>query len=83
MNDSIKKIAEAYATECNAEQLDLLRTLGKIPAPSHQEDKRVAFLVDWWKSVGAEDISVDDMKNVIVSTVRRTESSWSSRLTPI
>ena len=66
MNDNIKKIAEAYAAECNVEQLDLLRTLGKIPAPSHQEDKRVAFLVDWWKSVGAEDITVDDMKNVIV-----------------
>ena len=44
----------------------LLETLAAIPAPSHHEDKRVAFIKNWLEEAGAEGIYVDDAKNVIV-----------------
>ena len=33
MNEQTKAQVEAYAEECRTEQLELLRTLGKMPAP--------------------------------------------------
>ena len=44
----------------------LLETLAAIPAPSHHEDKRVAFIKNWLEEAGAEGVYVDDAKNVIV-----------------
>lgn len=65
MNKKIKALAEQYAVECNDEQEALLRTLGKIPAPSHQEDLRAEFCRNWFVNHGAEDVTIDKMKNVI------------------
>ena len=36
MNETIRQLAEAYAAACAEEAQDLLRTLGKLPAPSYQ-----------------------------------------------
>ena len=47
-------------------QLALLKTLAAIPAPSHQEDKRVAFLKGWLEEQGAENVLIDEAKNVIL-----------------
>lgn len=44
----------------------LLKTLGKIPAPSHHEEKRAEFILNWLKEQGAEDVSVDCAKNVVL-----------------
>lgn len=44
---------------------DFLTTLGKIPAPSHQEDKRAAFCKEYMKSLGAANVRIDEAKNVI------------------
>lgn len=49
-----------------AEHLALLKTLAAIPAPSHQEDRRVEFIRNWLQNNGAETIIVDDAKNVIL-----------------
>ena len=57
--------AEAYAASCRQEQADLLRTLGRIPAPTHQEDRRAAFCRDWLQAQGAREVWVDGAKNVI------------------
>ena len=38
MNEQTKAQVEAYAEECRTEQLELLRTLGKMPAPTRKED---------------------------------------------
>ena len=38
MDQKIKQIAEQYAVAHSEEQKELLRTLGKIPAPTRQED---------------------------------------------
>ena len=48
MNKKIKELAEQYASEMVEEQKELLKTLGVIPAPSHQEDMRAAFCRDWF-----------------------------------
>lgn len=65
MNQNIKAIAEGYAAECIGELEDLLRTLGKIPAPSRQEDRRAQFCRDWFLAQGAADVTIDRAKNVI------------------
>lgn len=36
MNEQTKAQVEAYAEECRTEQLELLRTLGKMPAPTRK-----------------------------------------------
>lgn len=65
MDQRIKSIAEQYAAETKEEALALLRTLGKIPAPSHHEDMRAAYCRDWLLAQGAEDVTIDKLKNVI------------------
>lgn len=50
---------------CREETLELLRTLGKIPAPTRKEDRRAAFCRDWLLAQGAEDVTVDKAKNFI------------------
>ena len=48
------------------EQLALLKELAAIPAPSHQEEKRVAFISEWLKAQGSENFYVDEALNVVV-----------------
>ena len=47
-------------------QLALLKELAAIPAPSHQEDKRVAFIKAWLEERGAKNLLIDEAKNVIL-----------------
>lgn len=65
MNHKVKELVEQYAVQCAEEQEELLRTLGKIPAPSHQEDRRAEFCRDWFFAQGAEDVTIDKKKNVV------------------
>ena len=62
MEQSVKELVEKYAEDVKEEQLELLRTLGKIPAPSHQEDQRAAFVRDWFLKIGAKDVTIDKLK---------------------
>ncbi len=55
-----------WVLEHTKEAESLLKTLGKIPAPSHHEEKRAHFIRDWFLGVGAKDVSIDDAKNVIL-----------------
>ena len=48
------------------QQLALLKTLAAIPAPSHIEDRRVMFLLNWLENIGIENAYADEAKNVIV-----------------
>lgn len=48
------------------EQLKLLKKLAAIPAPSHVEDRRVAFLLKWLDDLGVAGAYADEAKNVIV-----------------
>lgn len=69
MNEKIKQFATAYADECHEEELELLRTLAQIPAPSGHEERRAEFIRDWLLAQGAPvgSVRIDDAKNVIFS----------------
>lgn len=56
---------EKWCDEHYAEAVELLRTLGRIPAPSHFEHKRAEFVLDWLKAQGAENVYIDEALNVI------------------
>ena len=47
-------------------QLDLLKELAAIPAPSHQEEQRVAFIKHWLEVQGAKNLLLDEANNVIL-----------------
>lgn len=65
MNEKTINVCRAYADACRAEQRDLLMALGKIPAPTRQEDLRAAFCRDWLQAQGAQQVHIDAAKNVI------------------
>ncbi len=46
--------------------LALLKTLAAIPAPSHHEEKRAGFILDWLVKAGAIDAYIDEALNVIL-----------------
>lgn len=64
---------EQYTKEHFEEAMELLRTLGKIPAPSHMEDRRVQFCRDWFLAQGAAQVEVDEAKNVVCTIPGRSE----------
>ena len=58
--------AEIGWCESRAEEaLDLLRELCTIPAPSHHEEKRAAFVRDWMEAQGCKGVYIDDALNVV------------------
>ena len=65
MDAKMKSIAEQFAEESYAEACELLRALGRIPAPTRQEERRAEFCRDWLLDRGAEDVEIDAAKNVI------------------
>lgn len=65
MDTKIKEIAENYMEAVAEEGLELLRTLGKIPAPTRREEQRAAFVREWLTDNGASDVTIDKAKNVI------------------
>ena len=69
MDEKIKQIAEAYAEACHDEELELLRALAQIPAPSGHEERRAEFVRDWLLAQGApvSAVRIDEAKNVILS----------------
>lgn len=68
MNDRVREIVTAYAEESHEEELELLRKLAQIPAPSGQEERRAEFIRDWLLAQGAPvgRVRIDDAKNVIL-----------------
>jgi acetylornithine deacetylase/succinyl-diaminopimelate desuccinylase-like protein len=45
--------------------LDTLRELCQIPAPSHHEEQRAAYCKAWLESIGAQNVVIDEAKNVL------------------
>ena len=68
MREDILELARTYASETNAEEVKLLRTLGRIPAPTRDEGRRATFVRDWLLSAGADptDVAIDAAGNVIL-----------------
>ncbi len=65
MEKELKTLVENYVAEHIEEAEQLLCELGKIPAPSHQEDLRAEFCRDWLIAQGAKDVTIDEAKNVV------------------
>lgn len=51
--------------------IDLIKTITRIPAPSHKEEKRVTFLLDYLHELGYVDAFADEEKNVIIELCKR------------
>ena len=54
-----------YVDDHAQEALDLLMELGKIPAPSHHEEKRAEFCKQWLEKQGAKGVYIDEALNVV------------------
>ena len=61
LNEEFLRTIDADAQEA----LDLLIQLGKIPAPSHHEEKRAEFCKQWLEAQGAEGVYIDEALNVV------------------
>lgn len=54
-----------YIDAHQQETFDLLTELAQIPAPSHHEELRAAFCLNWLKQQGAQNAYIDEALNVI------------------
>ncbi len=68
--------AQRFAADHKEEQRALLRELGRIPAPSYQEDKRAVFVRDWLRAQGAQDVEIDKAKNVVCRIGCEGKKDW-------
>ncbi len=57
--------SSVFAKHNHESALDLLRKMCIIPAPSHHEEKRAKFCMDFLTSFGAKNLYIDEAKNVI------------------
>ena len=57
--------ALAYQAAHEQELIDLIKELCRIPAPSHREEKRAAFVKTWFEENSFANVTVDDALNVI------------------
>ncbi len=60
-----KKVLDTFIEENRIDAIHLLMELGKIPAPSHQEDQRAQFCKKWFEEEGCNEVWIDEAKNVI------------------
>jgi len=65
VNAALPDQARHFAAVNHQEALGLLRTLARIPAPSHHEDRRAAFVCQWLHDNGLAAAYVDEATNVI------------------
>lgn len=81
MRDDVLELARTYANETFVEETDLLRTLGRIPAPTRDEGRRAAFVHDWLLGAGArpEDVGIDAAGNVVLRLGVRPEPADGTR----
>lgn len=61
----LRQEAETYINEHAEEAYQLLLRLAQIPAPSHHEEKRMAFCRDWLIQNGAKGVYTDEAMNVV------------------
>lgn len=65
MNEIISPSLRVFFEEHKEEHYELLKTLTLIPAPSHCEEARAAFIHNWLCEIGAEGVYIDKAKNVV------------------
>ncbi len=65
VSPSLVDWAQATAAELYAPAIELLQQLARIPAPSHHEEQRAAYIQAWLHDAGLTRAYVDDATNVI------------------
>lgn len=65
MRTQTETYVREFARMHHTEALELLRALAPIPAPSHHEERRAAFVRDWMHRNGMKEAYVDQATNVI------------------
>ncbi len=66
MKRFVNKKINSFIEENESQQVELLKELCAIPAPSHKEDARAEFCKNWFVQIGARDVYIDGAKNVVV-----------------
>lgn len=80
MDEALLRRLRAYARNHHDQELELLRTLAGIPAPTRHEERRAAFVAEWLRRQGANEVWVDGQKNVLC--LLRRPSGESDHATP-
>jgi acetylornithine deacetylase/succinyl-diaminopimelate desuccinylase-like protein len=65
MRQHALEAAQDYAQKHQGEELSLLRELARIPAPSHHEGRRAAYVASWLKAQGATKVDVTPERDVL------------------
>lgn len=65
MEYRLNEAARRYAVEHETALVELIEALSAIPAPSHHEERRAAFVKAWFEENGFSDVTIDAAKNVI------------------
>lgn len=65
LNNAERQRIEEFVDRNREETLTLLKNLASIPAPSHYEEKKAAFVEKWLKEQGAEGVYIDEACNVL------------------
>lgn len=65
MNWELTEEILEYIDSHQDEAIELIEAICKIPAPSHHEEKRAAFIKNWLIENGAEGVYIDEALNVV------------------
>ena len=65
MEYRLNEAARRYAAEHETTLVELIEALSAIPAPSHHEERRAAFVKAWFEENGFSGVTIDAAKNVI------------------
>ena len=65
MKELLTADLKAYVDENQETLVKLMDTLCRIPAPSNHEERRAAFIKDWYEAHGCQGAYIDEALNVI------------------
>ena len=65
LNEEEKQRVELFVEKNKEQTLELVKKLASIPAPSHHEERKAAFVEKWLREQGAEGVFIDEACNVI------------------
>lgn len=71
---ALNQTVERYIHESEQELRQLIRDLCAIPAPSHHEEARARFCLDWFVKNGAQGAYIDEALNVVCPWNVRTDN---------
>lgn len=76
--ESRESIIETFVEQNREETILLLKELAVIPAPSHHEEKRAQFCLDWLQGQGAKEAYIDEAGNVVFPYHCAGKSRWTA-----